>query len=262
MKRGFMITKRFRSFLQLMLFAVVALPSSWPTYGDSPPQHPGVKVHGYTESQILSMFDRPADVPGLLANLKLAADERLLWEPAFYEDATLLKFFDGVAVERKRIERKNSAVEDIAIVSIADPRFPGMTVQVVRGRDPFVDTSKVPRVYRIYFKRYVDVSVHVIAVPEFTVCAVRDIFGPETFSRLDDGFATDGATYVPQVKGSLGYKYPGGSVGPTGLRIEQVTFDIRLEPANAEYGWPSFRQQNSIHNRDQIQSITLFDPEP
>jgi hypothetical protein len=253
-----MFSKRFRS-LQPMLFAVVASLSPWLAYGDSAPQYPGVKVHGYTEAQILSMFDRPADVPGLLTNLKLAADERLLWEPAFYEDATLLKFFDGVSVERKHLKKLTvwpwSGV-DIIIVSISDPRFPRMTVQVERGREPLVGTSKGPR------KRFVQVSIDVIAVPEFTVCTVRDIFGPETFPWLDDGFATDGATYVPQIKGRLGYNYPGGSVGSTGLRIEQVTFVVRLEPANTEYGWPSFRQQNAIHNRDHIQSIGIDDSEP
>lgn len=253
-----MLNKLLTMYALLLVGMVACVPVSTraPEVGDSALQPPGVKVHGYTEAQILSMFDRPADVPGLLVNLKLAADERLLWEPAFYEDATLLKFFDGVAVERKRIERKNSAVEDIAIVSIADPRFPRMTVQVVRGREPLVGTSKGPR------KRFVQVSMDVIAVPEFAVCTVRDIFGPERLSWLDTGTATDGAHYVPQIKGRLSYNYPGGSGDPTGLRNEQVTFVIRLEPENSEYGWPSFRQQNAIHNRDQIQSIGIDDSEP
>jgi hypothetical protein len=131
-----------------------------------------------------------------------------------------------------------------------------MTVQVERGREPLVGTSKGPR------KRFVQVSMDVIAVPEFTVCTVRDIFGPETLSRRDDGFATDGARYVPQFKGSLIYDYPSGPGDSTGPRISQVTFDIRLEPENTEYGWPSYRQQNAIHNRDQIQSVVLFDSEP
>jgi hypothetical protein len=257
-----MFRKRFRSSLQPLWLAVVAFLSSWPVYGDVARRHPGVKPKGDTEAQILSLFDRPADASGLLVNLKVAVDERLLWEPAFYEDATLLKFFDGVAVERKHIEEKNSAVEDVAVVLIADRRLPRMTVQVVRGRDPFVDRSRGPRDYRTYFRRYVRVTLDVIDVPEFTVCTVRDIFGPETFASLDTGTATDGAHYSPQIKGRLGYNYPGEPVDPTGLYVRQVTFDVRLEPENTEYGWPSLRRQNSIHNRDQVQSVALFEPEP
>ena len=57
--------------------------------------HPG---GNYTVSAIQAMFGPPQDVPQLLHNLKIAADRGLLLQPAFYDEATLLRFFKGSKV--------------------------------------------------------------------------------------------------------------------------------------------------------------------
>jgi len=49
-------------------------------------------------SQLEAMFNRPANAPDLLHNLKLAFDRDWLLQPSFYDDAILLKFFDGQRV--------------------------------------------------------------------------------------------------------------------------------------------------------------------
>ena len=52
----------------------------------------------YPASEIQAMFESPQNIPQLLYNLKIAADRGLLLQPAFYDEATLLKFFHGSKV--------------------------------------------------------------------------------------------------------------------------------------------------------------------
>ncbi len=44
------------------------------------------------------MFEPPQNVPQFLHNLKIAAERGLLLQPAFYDEPTLGKFFNGSKV--------------------------------------------------------------------------------------------------------------------------------------------------------------------
>jgi hypothetical protein len=59
---------------------------------------PAYPLPAYTMPHMLSLFRQPHDVMQLLYNLQIVYDRNLLAQPSFFNDAVLLKLFDGTGI--------------------------------------------------------------------------------------------------------------------------------------------------------------------
>jgi hypothetical protein len=193
---------------------------------------------GASAEDISGLFDRPSNVAQLLHNLKVAVDRRLLVQPAFDNDAVLMKVFAGSAIERPP---SNPVLLDHELsITIDDPHFPEMTVSLSLPKSAGRDAR---------------VRMNVVAVPSFDLCAVRDVFGLSAKVIRDSGVSDHGISYDRHDKGNV-YYYS----APPWLANEasharptdtQVSFAIKLENANQDF------PATWIQNRGEVDSVLI-----
>jgi hypothetical protein len=180
---------------------------------------------GYTGADLQETFDRPVDVQQLLQNLKLAWKRELLLQSSFYEEATLLKFFNGSKVTSG--EPYNPLSKDTGyVVAILDSNpIQNLTVRV-ESRCWFSQSadSRVPS--KVYFNAFL--KIYGGAVPQMTLNVVRGVFGTETQNTIEDPITPHGYAYTPIDKGSVVYSNK-PKENQYGLRIE-AGFYFRLDP--------------------------------
>jgi hypothetical protein len=157
-------------------------PSSYPP--------PAYSLLTYSAKQIEAMFMRPANVTELLRNLKLVLDRKLLVQPAFFEDAVLLKLFNGTGI--KWVEPGTPDVAGdwvikptrIARITLGGDVLSGMKVDVGlnhkclnRRIDPTNRTNQEAYIPpHTYDSGYIHMRFE--PIEGFTLGAVKGIFGP------------------------------------------------------------------------------------
>jgi hypothetical protein len=157
-------------------------PSSYP-----PPAYPRLT---YTAQQIEAMFIRPDNVTQLLWNLKLVHDRKLLVQPSFFEEAVLLKLFNGTGMKWVKPGTPDVAGDwvikptRIARITLGGDVFSGMKVDVGlnhkclnRRIDPTNQTDQdayIPP--HTYDSGYIRLRFE--AIEGFTLGAARRVFGP------------------------------------------------------------------------------------
>jgi hypothetical protein len=198
----------------------------------------------YSSEQMDRLFERPSDVAQLLHNLKIAVDRDLLLQPAFDDDALLMKVFAGSAIERTT--SKGSVDGRDVSIRIDDPHFPRMTVALSLGR------GADPRAL---------VEINVAAIPTFDICAVRDVFGLGAEVIVDShvGMRAVGNVDTPREKGIVRYSSGHQLVTDAASRPRQVNrevaFTVKMDSANGRL-WPV--QDHRIRNRDEVQSVRIW----
>jgi hypothetical protein len=210
------------------------------------------------------MFERPKNPEKLLQNLKIAMDKNLVLQPAFADKAVLLKFFNGRQVKRKAQSGYSTSDSFELSVVVDDVRFPQMTVTVRQGTATSAGYEGAAGHTPTHVRRIGELNVNVGAVPGFTVCMVRDVFGRDSRSEVEYGSATDGVTYVPDKKGTAVYEYPGDpiTVGqPPGTK--EVKFEVKLDDPErvAEMRMLLPMPHRKIRNRDAINDLRLYEQE-
>ncbi len=155
--------------------------------------------HGYSGSELRSRFQRPQNIEQVLQNLKLAQDQDWPLQPHFYDEQTLLQFFDGTQVTWKR-PPKNPLIKGVESVAMQiDSRiFPRIAVSV--EANCWYSTVGPETVQ-------VNGSLHITGrrIPELTLRVIRGVFGPETENRTESGAGNDADISLPQDQGSVFY---------------------------------------------------------
>jgi hypothetical protein len=164
---------------------------------------------GELSTSLKAQFERPQDISQMLQNLKLAWENDWLLRPDFYDDETLLKFFNGAAITWKQRPNSQFPAEEIAMET--DSRvFPRMSIALEaycrsrsfprpNGREKTI--LSVGGNFRIYGP----------PVPELTLANLRQALGPETRNQLDLEFAGGSELADPPAptnKGSVVYTDP------------------------------------------------------
>jgi len=139
------------------------------------------------------IIERPVSVQQLLQNLKLAWDKELLLLPSFYDEANLLRFFNGSKVTWE----KPGPIFPRSIVGVVNSDvFPGLTVS-------FDSKCFGPGPTVVSF-----IKIQPGASQRMTLSDIRSSFGKEAENLIDTGnFVTDdGPTYTPTNKGFVAYE--------------------------------------------------------
>jgi hypothetical protein len=219
----------------------------------------------YSAEEIGGMFERPTTVAELLRNLKIAVDGDLVAEPGFGSDANLLKFFNGSAVRHEAVGPTGLDFnQQDAVVSITADNFPQMTVQLRQGLVSIEGANDAAGHVSTHVKRFGYIQMSVAAVPEFTVKAVRGVFGKETEAQIGGEWASDGGVAPRTAKGNLIYRYTEESVhalAPT--EQKGVMFVIQLpKPGSQDYSAPFSRAARMVHDTDAIDGLFIYVPGP
>ena len=173
----------------------------------------------YAVSEIQAMFESPQNIPQFLHNLKIAADRRLVLQPSFYDEATLLKFFNGSKVTVARLnsylDKQSSGID----ARIASDTLPTLAIHLssictVRKATGMTHGSAIGSV-----DANGSLDITVIPGPLITLRDIRSAFGPEQGLSIDQGMDLDMNSYTPVYKGRVEY-WAGLAPGISGIRIQ------------------------------------------
>jgi hypothetical protein len=238
-----------------------------PSTGERPPSTYSPD-HVYTTQEMASLFERPITGAGLLRNLKVAWDKKLLVQPGFFDDTNLMRFFNGTAVVWDKPTPGMEADWTIrtGTLTIDSKVFPNVTVGL-RQSHHVVKEQRAPTfnvVIPAYTQDIGSIAMHVESVSGFTWGAVKQSFGP---GAKDTGVfgIWEGPGPEPRDgpwaealagKANMRYLYPGddpSKVGPTDL--SQATFALKQGPqARDASGFVIRTPQDS----DFVQSISIY----
>jgi hypothetical protein len=158
----------------------------------------------YTVAEIQAMFESPQNIPQFLHNLKIAADRRLLQQPSFYDEQTLLKFFHGSKVTVEKLnsyfDKQSSAID----ARVGSDTFSTLAIHLnsictARQRTEMTNPSAIGSVEANGF-----LAITMTPGPLITLTDIRSAFGAEQGLSIDSGMGPE-MTYTPTYKGSVGY---------------------------------------------------------
>jgi hypothetical protein len=159
----------------------------------------------YSVSDLQAMLERPRDIQQFLQNLKVAWERDLLPQPSFYDEATLLKLFNGTKVTWNRPDPfvKNLHTEFVA-GSVASDAFPGIVAKFESNCSVVeYKTADGATLSKVAANGFLNVAIG--SVPEMTLKAVKSVFGHEAGQSIDRGVDPHGNTYATTEKGSVVY---------------------------------------------------------
>jgi hypothetical protein len=209
-------------------------------------------------AQLLAMLKAPRNAAELLENLKVLTDEGLLMEPAFTDDAVLLKAFAGKSVQRGAWTDGPYFIWQDTVVKIEDTRLPNMSVSLRQVRHapresiPGDATVQNHPLYRM------DLRLTVATLPGLDVCAVRDRFGQRSAS-IYRPFEVDGVATVSSAEGWV--RYPLGApytkvpviAGTPARATGFATFYVGFADPPREALQPG----RNIYNSDAVEAIQI-----
>lgn len=213
--------------------------------------------HSYTSGQLATLFGRPKTVPQLLTNLKLAWDMKLLLQPAFYEDSSLLRFFNASAVSWEpaqipdpdwiirigKLELEQSAFPDVTVALRYSRRVtrkqsaPGVGVDVPANTE---DSGQI--------------TMNVESVPGFTWGVTKSAFGPNATQRGRGENYHGGRSTPLTFKVEMQYLYPDEDVAKFGASDLPGTWFLLKQGAIAPAPGKSVEPQDS----DIVESLRMY----
>ncbi len=208
---------------------------------------------GNSASDLQAIVVRPQNVQQMLHNLKLAQEKDLLIEPNFYDEQTLLKFFNASKVTMKELF-PNAPTKGIVVIAedIESSIFPKMTAVIQHSC--WLRESKRPG-DRVEKEAYVGGNLRIFGrpIPEMTLRVLRSVLGPEVENTIDTGTTMDGPDVTPMSQGGVRYfdrakwQLAGGEVG--------LSFNFTLRPPQKP-GEPLAKQ---IVDDDVVMTIGIVD---
>jgi len=255
-------------FCVLMLVSEVAcVPVTTPLAGQmsAAPPEPSCGTLGPSTdpdaiARIGAMFSRPQNASELLENLKLAYDKELFIQSGFYDDANLMKFFAGTAVnwgEPRPLRALPNIVRDVVITADAHA-FPQMTVTVSHACLPKYKHVSAHRsvVYGLAYNARLELRV--ATVPGFTVARTRAVFGTKNSGGLvsdliNDEFGRPDHVAPPTHKATLDYEDEDVAQRPDSATWRNAfTFVVGLQPGAAG------PEASILNNSDRIEHIEVW----
>ena len=175
----------------------------------------------YSVAELVVRFTEPNELAGLLRNLRVALDEDLLLQPAFYNGQVLQKIFGDVRMNREETSSSvltTGARQEITTLTGVGT-FHGLSVKLTHSC--FVSAGGSPRKTNVAGAGQIEVA----ALPNFTVARVREVLGREAASSSDYGFHA-----VPKSKGRLVYVRRGSPVSGAMPGTSRMAFMVKLDP--------------------------------
>jgi hypothetical protein len=210
----------------------------------------------YSSTQIAALFQRPSNVSELLRNLKLAWDKKLLVQPAFFDDANLLTFFNGTSITWKK-PRPNTKLDirnRTGTVTVNDRVFPNVMVSVWihHELDPAI------RQPGAYFPAHAhdagSVQLRIGTLPPLTWEVVKGVFGPDA-QKLNADIPSPHAVIPRSGKVVMRYVYSGDDPSKFGEgELPQARFLLEQGLVSAP---PTLRDQPQ--DSDTIRSIYMLE---
>jgi hypothetical protein len=209
-------------------------------------------------ARIGSMFVRPANVPQLLENLKLAYDKKLLLLGEFYDEGNLIKFFgsEKITSSGQLLPAMRGVANQVIELAPGDGELRGLTVGVTRGCLPAAERRSAAGVVRAHLEYLGSVTVKISGTPEFTVNAVRSVLGKESRFVVEE----DGPHRLsPTGKGWLIYEDPAGyRSGMAVMSGREMSFLMNLSLAGRG---PEYVNEPLFGGDDKIETVGIFESE-
>jgi len=212
----------------------------------------------FTTRDIEAMLIRPVSARELLQNIKTIMKRDLLVEDSFYNDAVLLKAFNGTNVKWsvKRGEIPGAPEWHNISIVVKTTSLQGLKVALSKGKVPNgKQTSRDGEVTeRFGASGYLELRAD--KIPDLTVGLVRDIVG--SGREIEDfGNATDGGGVAATSKGFMIFELPRHTSedGINLARSETIIFVKKTSASNEDPTVPVRRW--SLNDSDEIQKLTM-----
>jgi hypothetical protein len=184
-----------------------------------------VDHHVYTTQEMVELFRRPESVPELLRNLQIAWANNLLAQPAFFDDASLMKVLNAKAKawDKQIIDKSGEYSRRSGIITLDARIFPNAIVRVVSIHH--VAKAQSSPAIHVNIPAYVEdmgaVEMNVESSPGFTWAAVKAAFGPHAEDQGDqaiyEGFPPPAVK--PEGKAWMRYLHPGEDPAKFGIAL-------------------------------------------
>ena len=231
---------------------VVSAEKSIPEWlqGRASDTDPGSPVE--TSSTIDALCQRPKNVSEFVQNLKLIWDQKLLTQPAFFRDKSLMCFFGGVSTTWKKgpIGTADSSRRSVKI-TLNENIFPHVTIEAQIFYNKEAAVSVLPA--RLEYMGVL--SLNVEATSGLTLKEVRSVFGSNFRKRSASYISGDGIAALPPGKVFVFYLYPGDNPEKYGVaELPQIQFLLKQGDVA-----PSQVQGDEPQDSDVIGSIHLVE---
>jgi hypothetical protein len=219
--------------------------------GPSPSQEWKSCATGLSDQELAKSLDaqvtRPQNITQFLQNLRLAWQNDWLLQPDFYDEKTLMKFFDSVSITWKQTQDKRSPAEEIALET-SSQILPQMSIvlQIHCRSRTYPQPNGLKKTIRSIGGNF---RIYGAPVPDLTLAVVRQVLGPETRNERAFAGMSEVDDSPPAIKGSVVYTDP-AKEKLEGQRMG-LTFEFTI-PTN-----PAGLDSMKIEPADVVQSIGL-----
>ena len=218
-----------------------------------------------TVQEMLKLFHRPNTASELLRNLQIVWENNLLAQPAFYEEETLMKVFNGTRVtwQKPMFDDSSKYSNRSATVTLEGKVFPNATIRVA-GIHHVAKAEAVPAL-NLYIPAYIEdkgqIEMVVDSLPGFTWGGIKSAFGT---GAEDQGpsIPTDGGTDAGTAsRGNMWMRYlhPGEDPTKFGAADQPIAlFEIRSDRPRVPEA-PSSRRLDKPKDSDEVKYFRIND---
>jgi hypothetical protein len=229
-------------------------------------QTPLIEAHRSPNFQIFSSAKRPTTVTGLLKNLKLTWDKKLLLDPAFFAQDNLMRFFSGTKVSWKEppAEPDNAWRVRVGTLTLGNESFPNVTVSLRQVHHVAKQLRKPGSIgYSPAFVQNAgQVEMDVQSLQGFTWGLVKYVFGSRAqHYRVDpiwDILPTPGS-YTSDNKAGMRYLYDDDPAPLSTVDLSRAAFLLKQGPVSAKpdsYGHIEFGEPLDT---DIVKSVIIYE---
>jgi hypothetical protein len=220
---------------------------------------PGDVLRPLTSAQVAGMIRRPQTARELLTNLKLAWERKLLLQPRFFDDANLLKFFNGASVTWKPAtpNMKPDFVIRVATVQVAVPY--AKTVITVQFSHQVLNQEKVPHANSKAVHDTGGIAMSVESDADFTWGAVRSVFGAGASNQGVYAISEGAPANPPEGQALMRYLYAGDDPKKLGAsELSNASFLIEQGTVH-QPAPPSSPAGHDPRDTDHVKYLRIFE---
>ena len=208
----------------LLALRAVSAHNSTPVWlqGRASDTNPGPPTE--TSSTIDSLCERPRNVSEFVRNIKVVWNNKLLIQPDFFRDKSLMCFLGGVSTRRKESAGAASASRRSVTIILDESIFPHATVEAQILLVNEVAVSVLPA--RIQYTGILSINFDGASGLKFK--DVRNIFGPNFIKRSAISISGHGAPASSTGGLFISYLYPGDDPDKYGeAELPQLRFLLK-----------------------------------
>ena len=155
-------------------------------------------------TDLTAKIERPQNMRQLLEHLKRAGEQNWLMRPSFYNEAVLLKFFNGSKVIWNKPDSYRIHNTQYVVASIASEALPKMLIEVENNCSVYGHKADSgPANEAVTSNGFINLELG--STSGLGLEDVRDVFGQGDVRSIDRGISPHGVTYTPTYRGSVRY---------------------------------------------------------